>query len=314
MAFSQRLVQSAALVEGRLAGLLAAAAAGGAPERLVEAMRYAALGGGKRFRPFLVLESAGLFGTAAEIALETAAAIECVHCYSLVHDDLPAMDNDDLRRGRPTLHKAFDEWTAILAGDALLTLAFEILAAPAAQPDPAIRVELVAGLARAAGAGGMVAGQCLDLAAERLQPAAPPNALPNALPNARPNARADAQAVERLAAMKTGALMRFACEAGAILARAGAQERRALAAFGERLGLAFQIADDLLDAEGDAAAMGKAARKDTAKATLHRASGLVAARQRLEALEAEAIAALAPFGDKADGLRAAAAFAVRRDR
>ena len=168
MAFSPRLMQSAQLVEAHLAARLDNLAAGGAPARLIDAMRHGTLGGGKRFRPFLVLESAALFGVALGTAVETAAAVECVHCYSLIHDDLPAMDNDDLRRGRPTVHKAFDEWTAILAGDALLTLAFEILSGPATHADPAIRAELVAGLARASGGAGMAGGQCLDLEAEKL--------------------------------------------------------------------------------------------------------------------------------------------------
>ena len=298
MAFSQRLEVAAQLVERRLAAILDRAATVGAPERIVAAMRHATLGGGKRLRPFLVMESAALFGVPANAALDAAAAVECVHCYSLVHDDLPAMDNDDLRRGRPTVHKAFDEWTAILAGDALLTLAFEILATSTAHADPTVKAELAAALAHAAGAAGMVGGQCLDLEAEKL-------GLPPQLTPAH---------VGRLQSMKTGALFRFACEAGAILGQAGADDRRLLATYGERLGLAFQIADDLLDVEGDAAAMGKAARKDATKATLHAATGMAYARQRLATLEAEAIAALAPFGDKAETLREAAAFATRRER
>jgi farnesyl diphosphate synthase len=298
MAFSQRLGQTAQLVESRLGALLDSAAGAGAPERLVDAMRHGTLGGGKRFRPFLVIEAAGLFGLTEAAALDTAAAVECVHCYSLIHDDLPAMDNDDLRRGRPTVHKAFDEWTAILAGDALLGLAFEILSAPAAHPDAAVRTELIAGLARASGPVGMAGGQCLDLQAERLGRSPRPTA-------------AD---VQRLQAMKTGALLRFSCEAGALLGRASLAQRRALADYGERIGLAFQIADDLLDVEGDAAAMGKAARKDTAKATLHAATDLATARTRLAKLEAEAIAALGSFGAAAEPLREAAAFVARRER
>jgi farnesyl diphosphate synthase len=298
MAFSQRLNQSAALVEAHLAALLDNLADGGAPERVVDAMRHGTLGGGKRFRPFLVLESAALFGVAAETALQTAAAIECVHCYSLIHDDLPAMDNDDVRRGRPTVHKTFDEWTAILAGDALLTLAFEILSDPATHADPAIRTELVAGLARASGGAGMVGGQCLDLEAEKLgQPAQPAPSH-----------------VQRLQAMKTGALLQFSCEAGAILGGASAEQRRALASYGACIGLAFQIADDLLDLEGDATALGKAVGKDAAKATLHAASDAASAKLRLATLEAEAVAALASFGSKADTLREAASFVVRRER
>jgi farnesyl diphosphate synthase len=298
MAFAQRLELAAGLVEQRLSAMLDRTAAAGVPERIVGAMRHAALGGGKRLRPFLVIETAALFDVTAAAALDTAAAVECVHCYSLVHDDLPAMDNDDLRRGRPTVHKAFDEWTAILAGDGLLTLAFEVLATTPEQPRAAIKAELAACLARAAGAAGMVGGQCLDLEFEKLGKPQQP----------------DAAHVHRLQAMKTGALFRFACEAGAILGGAEVAERRALATYGERLGLAFQIADDLLDVEGDATAMGKAARKDSAKATLHAVSGLAEARQRLAALEAEAVAALAPFSSRAEVLREAAAFAVRRKR
>ena len=256
-------------------------------------MRHAALGEAKRLRPFLVLESARLFGVAAEAALPAAAALECVHCYSLVHDDLPAMDNDDLRRGKPTVHKAYDEWTAILAGDALLTIAFALLAAPQTHPDPAVRAELAADLAQAAGAGGMLGGQCLDLEADKL---------------GVPQHPSEAH-VRRLQAMKTGALIRSACGAGAILGRAAPEQRRALVLYGERLGAAFQIADDLLDTHGDAAVMGKAARKDAGKATLVAVLGAQAARARLAAL---AIAALAPFAAEADILREAVRFVVTR--
>src|SRR5262245_893071 len=298
MAFDQRLEFAAWTVEKRLSALLGAVARAGAPERMVAAMRHAALGGGKRLRPFLVIESATLFDVPTETAADAAAAVECVHCYSLVHDDLPAMDNDDVRRGRPTVHKAFDEWTAILAGDALLTLAFEVMSGVAAPGGPAVNAALVASLARAAGAAGMVGGQCLDLEADKL---------------GRPT-RPDAAHVERLQAMKTGALFRCACESGAILGRADAQTRGALETYGARLGLAFQIADDLLDLQGDAAAMGKAARKDTAKATLHETSDVESARLRLAALADEARAALAPFGRRADALREAADFVVRRER
>jgi farnesyl diphosphate synthase len=196
----------------------------------------------------------------------------------------------------PTVHKAFDEWTAILAGDALLTLAFELLAAPAAHADAGVRTELIAGLARASGTAGMAGGQCLDLEADKL--AAP--------------ARPDLAHIERLQAMKTGALIRYACEAGAILGCAGASQRQALALFGERLGAAFQIADDLLDVEGEAHVVGKATGKDTRKATLVSALGVPAARERLGLLEARAIAALEPFGADADILREAACFVVRR--
>ena len=297
MTFSQRLARAARMVEARLARALDDAAAGGAPPRLVAAMRHAALGGeAKRLRPFLVLECAGLFGVAAGAALPAAAALECVHCYSLVHDDLPAMDNDDLRRGKPTVHKAFDEWTAILAGDGLLTMAFALLAAPQTHADPAVRAELVSGLAAAAGTGGMLGGQCLDMEADKLGRPAQPR-------------QAD---VERLQAMKTGALIRFACEAGGVLGRAAPEQRRALIVYGERLGAAFQIADDLLDTHGDATVMGKAARKDASKATLVSVLGAQAAKARLATLEEDACAALDPFGERADVLREAARFVATR--
>jgi farnesyl diphosphate synthase len=296
--FSQRLLEAARLVEGRLGLLLEHLAAGGTPPRLIEAMRHATLAGGKRLRPFLVLECAGLFGVPPSQALTTAAAVECVHCYSLVHDDLPAMDNDAVRRGQPTVHKAFDEWTAILAGDALLTAAFALLAAPTAHADPAIRAELASHLAAASGGAGMVGGQCLDLEADKLKAPSVP----------------DLDHVRRLQAMKTGALIRFACEAGAILGGAEAAERRALAGFGERLGLAFQLADDLLDAQGDAATVGKATRKDERKATFVSVAGAAAARAALAGLEAEIAHTLAQFGAGAEVLRQAARFVVRRDR
>ena len=261
-------------------------------------MEHAVLSGGKRFRPFLVMESAALFGLSAEAALDTAASLECLHCYSLVHDDLPAMDNDDLRRGRPTVHKLYDDWTAILAGDGLLTLAFDILARPATHANPAVRSQLVLALARAAGPGGMVGGQAFDLKADKL-----------GVP-----AVATADHIRRLQAMKTGALITYAAEAGAILGEAGAEERAALKAFGDHLGFAFQIADDLLDAQGDAATVGKAVGKDQAagKATLVSLMGLDAARAQLVEAEQAAIAALAPFGDRAAMLADAARFVRMR--
>ena len=296
MAFSQRLAAAAGLVETKLSALLDAEADSGAPPRLIAAMRHGTLAGGKRLRPFLVLEGAALFGIEPEAALDTAAAVELVHCYSLIHDDLPAMDNDALRRGKPTVHKAFDEWTAILAGDAMLTLAFEVLATSIS--DPVVTTNLVFGLAQASGARGMAGGQCLDLEADKLgQPAQPTRAH-----------------IRMLQAMKTGALLRFSCEAGAILAHVPTEKRRALSAYGESLGLAFQVADDLLDLEGNASAVGKAVGKDAGKATLHAADGVEAARARLVALEAEAIAALAPFGSAADTLREAARFVTRREK
>jgi farnesyl diphosphate synthase len=228
----------------------------------------------------------------------TAAALELVHCYSLAHDDLPAMDHDELRRGQPTVWKAYDEWTAILAGDGLLTLAFDLLARPETHPDADVRVALVGALARASGAAGMVGGQALDLMADKLGDPAQPTI----------------EHIRQLQAMKTGALLVFACEAGAILGRAPEPERRALADFGAALGFAFQIADDLLDAEGDAATVGKAVAKDAAanKATLVSLMGIAEAKAMLAKTEAAANDALAVFGAKADVLREAARFVVNR--
>jgi farnesyl diphosphate synthase len=261
---------------------------------LADAMRYATLGGGKRFRPFLVIETAALFGVPQAQALAAASAVECVHCYSLVHDDLPAMDDDDMRRGRPTVHKAFDEATAILAGDALLTLAFEILGRPETDSDPVVRADLVLGLARAAGWQGMVGGQMLDLIAEHTP--------------------TDLQGVILIEALKTGALIEFSVIAGALLGRSGPAERQALGRYARALGLAFQIADDLLDAEGDAAEVGKATAKDAAsgKATFISLLGIEASRAKLKELEAEAIGALDAWDSRADVLREAARFVVHR--
>jgi farnesyl diphosphate synthase len=267
--------------------------------RLVEAMRYATLGGGKRFRPFLVVESAALFGVPRERSLMAGAALECIHCYSLVHDDLPAMDNDDLRRGRPTTHKKFDQATAILAGDSLLTLAFDIASRVETHPDPAIRVALVIALARASGLGGMAGGQMLDLAAEgRFGDAA----------------RLGLADVEELQAMKTGALLRFGCLAGAILGEAKDAERHALDRFGAIIGEAFQIADDLLDVEGDPETVGKATGKDADahKATTVSILGVERAKQKLFGLIGEAETTLAPFGARAGVLKAAARFVAER--
>lgn len=280
----------------------AAITRGGVPSaRLAQAMRHAALAGGKRLRPFLVIESAALFGVTREAALPAAAALECVHCYSLVHDDLPAMDDDDLRRGQPTVHKAYDEATAILAGDGLLTLAFEILSWEEAGPDAQIRIGLVAGLARAAGTGGMVGGQMLDLAAEGRFDAGRPAAL-------------TAPEIQHLQALKTGALLRYACEAGALLGRGSARERAALDLYARAIGRAFQIADDLLDVEGDAGTVGKAVGKDAAagKGTLVGLMGVEGARAELARLVAEAISALEPFGSKATLLNEAAYFVAER--
>lgn len=265
------------------------------PAHLMDAMRYGALNGGKRLRPFLVLESAALFDADGEAALRVATALECVHCYSLIHDDLPAMDDDDLRRGQPTVHKAFDEATAILAGDGLLTHAFDIIADEATQLPAERRAALVLALARAAGPGGMVGGQALDLDAEQNKP--------------------DEAGIIRLQAMKTGALLRFACEAGAIIAGASPTERESLAEFGSAIGLAFQLADDLLDLTADAATMGKATGKDAAagKATLVSLHGADWARTQLAGLVGQAHALIEPFGERATMLKAAASFIAHRN-
>jgi farnesyl diphosphate synthase len=272
------------------------------PQRLLDAMRYASLNGGKRFRPFLVVATSALFNVPRNQALMVGAALECVHCYSLVHDDLPAMDDDDLRRGHPTAHKAFDQATAILAGDGLLTFAFEILGRRETHPDPSVRIELVMALACSAGLEGMVGGQMLDLAAEGRFADGKPQAL-------------DETAVKALQAMKTGALMRFACVSGGILGRASAAERAALERYGSAVGHAFQIADDLLDVEGDSATLGKATAKDAeaGKATLVSVLGSKRAKGRLRILVAEAEAALAPFGAKAGVLAEGARFVAQRN-
>jgi farnesyl diphosphate synthase len=264
-------------------------------------MRYASLNGGKRFRPFLVVASAALFDVPRARALLAGSALECVHCYSLVHDDLPAMDNDDLRRGQPTAHKKYDEATAILAGDGLLTYAFDILARPETHPDPAVRIELVMALARASGLGGMVGGQMLDLAAE------------GRFDNGKLQSFSE-DGVATLQAMKTGALLRFACDAGAILAQANASQRAAMTKFGSVIGQAFQIADDILDVESDAATLGKAAGKDAGagKATLVSVLGMAKAKERLKGLVAEAEQLLAPFGAKGAVLKEAAHFVADR--
>jgi farnesyl diphosphate synthase len=271
------------------------------PKRLMDAMRHVALGGGKRLRPFLVVETGVLFEVPRARTLMAGAALECVHCYSLAHDDLPAMDNDDLRRGRPTAHKQFDEATAILAGDGLLTLAFDILARNETHPNPAVRAELVLALARGAGLGGMVGGQMLDLAAEGRFDGGKVQKL-------------GAAEVKQLQAMKTGALLRFGCLAGAILGEADPQQREALDRYGSVLGEAFQIADDLLDVEGDAATVGKATGKDAAvgKGTFVSVLGVDQAKARLKALVGEAEDALAPFGRDGDILKMAARFVAER--
>ncbi len=266
------------------------------PKRLMDAMRYSTLGGGKRLRPFLVVESAAVFGVSREAALLAGAALECIHCYSLIHDDLPAMDNSDLRRGRPTLHKQTDDATAILAGDALLTLAFDIITRDEIHRDPTVRLLLTRALARASGIGGMVGGQMYDLAGEgRFGDREPVD-------------------VARLQQMKTGALLRFGCIAGALLGQASTKEYQALDDYGKALGEAFQIADDLLDVEGDAAALGKPAGQDAAlgKTTFVTQLGIEGARQRVRDLLARGDSALSIFGDKGDVLRATSRFVAER--
>jgi farnesyl diphosphate synthase len=293
--FGSKLETCRQAVDAKIASLLDVSNAGPASSPLADAMRYATLGGGKRFRPFLVVETAALFEVPQTRALVVAAAVECVHCYSLVHDDLPAMDDDDLRRGRPTVHKAFDEATAILAGDALLTLAFEILGWPDADSDPAVRSELVLGLAQASGWHGMAGGQMLDLIAE--------------------GAPIDLQGVTLIQTLKTGALIEFSVMAGAILGRGTPAERQALERYARALGLAFQIADDLLDVEGETAEVGKATSKDAAsgKATFVSLLGIEASKNKLKELEAEAVCALDSWGNRADALREAARFVgIRR--
>jgi farnesyl diphosphate synthase len=299
--FGERLAACAAAIEAILDRVLSGDATDGEicrPARLVAAMRHAMLGGGKRLRPFLTFETARLLGGDEGGALRAGAAIELVHGYSLVHDDLPAMDDDDVRRGRPSVHRAFDEATAILAGDALLTLAFETMTKAATHADPSVRLRLVARLARAAGLGGMVGGQMLDLAAEGRYGAA----------------RLSEADIRRMQAMKTGALIGFAVEAGAIIGGAAEAVLDSLAAYGRALGAAFQIADDMLDREASGETLGKRAGKDAArgKATLVDALGLPAARAERDRLAQAAVAALDRFDARADVLRQAARFAAER--
>lgn len=295
--FQLSLQQRAASVEMALSELLSDQPRSGEiarPPRLLAAMRHGVLNGGKRLRPFLVMESAALFGADNSAALRVAAALECIHSYSLVHDDLPAMDNDDLRRGQPTVHRKFDEAAAILAGDSLLTYAFELIASEETELSPQARVSLVTELARASGIGGMTGGQTLDLEAEKMKP--------------------DEQGIIRLQAMKTGALIRFACESGAIIGNADLHERERLAEYGSAIGLAFQLADDLLDVTSDAGNMGKATGKDAAagKATLVSIHGIEWTKQQLSGLVEQAQLLLEPFGEKAALLKEAARFIAER--
>ncbi len=271
----------------------------GREARLVDAMRYATLGGGKRMRAFLVLEVAALFKVSPRCAARAAAAVEMLHAYSLVHDDLPAMDDDDLRRGQPSCHRQFDEATAILAGDALQARAFAVLADASTHSDPSARVELIAALATAAGANGMVGGQMIDIEAERAQAAGETVGLPE---------------VTRLHALKTGRLIQYSAEAGAILGRAPGPVRHAIAAYGRDLGAAFQIADDVLDATATAEALGKTAGKDEAsgKATFVSLLGVARAADQARILAEQASAHLNQFGAEADRLRSLARFTVER--
>ncbi|MGF1592200.1 MAG: polyprenyl synthetase family protein [Kiloniellaceae bacterium] len=291
-ALQEALAERGEAVTRMLDGLLPAVA--GPRGRVIEAMRYSALGGGKRLRPFLVCESARLFDVPEDRALRVAAAIEMVHCYSLIHDDLPAMDDSALRRGRPTAHVAFDEATAILAGDGLLTEAFAVLADARTHERGEVRAALVAALAAAAGAAGMVGGQMIDISPER--------------------GTLDLDGISLLQSLKTGALIRFSCEAGAILAEAGAAERAALVDYALDLGLAFQIADDILDTESTPEALGKPTGQDAdmGKATFVGLLGIEAAREKAVSLVRSACARLDLFGEKADLLRQTAAFVVAR--
>jgi farnesyl diphosphate synthase len=295
--FETRLKNSAAEIEALLDLLLSPAVLSeeiARPDLLRSAMHYAVLNGGKRLRPFLVVESAALLGGNRQAALRVGAALECIHCYSLVHDDLPAMDDDDLRRGKPTVHIKFDEATAILAGDSLLTYAFDIIAAPETDLPDRSKTELVLAIARAAGLGGMAGGQALDLAAEKQAP--------------------DEAGIIRLQAMKTGALIRFASEAGAIIAGASAEDRQRLRRFGEKIGLAFQLADDILDLISDIKTMGKATGKDAArgKGTLVALHGMEWAEKRLRQHVEDAEELLTPYGERAAVLIATAQFVAER--
>ena len=266
----------------------------GRQEQLFGAMRYASLEGGKRLRPFLTLESARLFKAPEKYALRVGTAIELIHCYSLIHDDLPAMDDDDLRRGRPSCHVAFDEATAILAGDALQVLAFEILCDPETHPDANIRVELIKGLAVASGGLGMVGGQMIDLVSE--------------------NSDVDLRTITKMQTLKTGALISFSCEAGAILGKASNEKKEALLKYAQDIGLAFQIADDLLDVLGTKEVTGKSTNKDGAagKATFVSLLGVSESQKRAQFLTDRAIRRLDMFGDKAAHLKAIADFVVKR--
>jgi farnesyl diphosphate synthase len=293
LSLSAALKQVSAEIDARFDALLPVP--DDARAELYKAMRHAAIGGGKRLRPLLVFATANLFAVDRECAGRAAIALECIHVYSLVHDDLPAMDDDDMRRGKPTVHKAFDEATAILAGDSLHALAFEILADPLTHPDPFVRAELVLDLARAAGPAGMAGGQMMDIEAEK--------------------SSFDLSTVTRLQAMKTGALIAAAVEAGAILARVPPEGRTGLRGYARDVGLAFQIADDLLDVEGDEALAGKKLRKDegAGKETFVSLLGMDRAKTQLAMLVDQAVEHLHAYGPEADLLRDIARYVMQRD-
>jgi len=295
--FSAELTSTAADTQAALDTLLSTAALSGPgmpPDRLIAAMRHGSLNGGKRLRPLLVRQAAGVFGVPAARTVQAGLAIEMIHCYSLIHDDLPAMDDDDLRRGQPTVHKAFDDATAILAGDSLLTHAFGVLAQESLDADPTVRIRLVAELAAGSGAGGMAGGQMRDIEGE--------------------TSFLSERAIAQMHAMKTGALIRAAVRMGAILGGASDEELAHLTTYAEAAGRAFQLADDILDVTASPEAMGKATGKDAGagKQTIVSRIGLEAAQRQLAEVIHDALSALLPFGERANGLRATATFFADR--